>query len=1135
MRRSYNFISTWFAALVVLWLTFSPRAFSQTITIRPSTATVKAGNTQSFTASWPNGSGVVTWSVNGIVGGNSSVGTINSSGLYTAPANINSTSVTVGAAASANPPTPGTASVTLQNPAPTVTSITPTQINTGWNSFVINGRNFVTSSSATFGTQTLAVTYISSTQLQFVGNISATAGTTAPLTVTNPNDGSVSSSISLTVQPAITVTISPTTATVYPNATQNFTATISNTSNKTINWLVNGIPGGNAAVGTIVVGSTGSQGVYTAPATPPNPNVVSIQAQSAQNTAVLSPASQVTLSGPSITVSPSSPAPRPGATVQFSASVKGLSSSTVTWSVNGVPGGTADFGTITSGGLYTAPAGTDQSSVTVQAVSTVDGVTTGTATVTLTNPTIIISSVSPGVINSGFSTNTITGQGFVQGLTATLGTTPLTVVYNSSTSVVVSGTTSATVGSTVSLTLTNPNPNSTSASRNYTVMAPITVSVSPATATVQAGASQTFTANVQNTTNRAVNWFVNGVSGGNAAVGTITSSGTYTAPATVPQGSISIQAQSQQNPAIYSSPSSVTVTPLSATITSASPNPMNYGPVVVQVQGSGFVPGAQVVIGNAPLVTTFISSTQLTATGVLAPVVGQMAELTVVNPGSPASNGVVVSFQTANPQMSYETAYHFLEQATWGPTPADIQNLQQIGFSAWFAQQAAAPLSTYTATATGMSTTQSEFFTASLTGQDQLRQRVAFALSAILCVSALKEATPSRMVPYLQLLETDALGNYYQLLQDMTLAPTMGEYLNMADNYMPQNGGQPNQNYARELMQLFSIGTYMLNMDGSLQLDGNGNPIPTYTETTIQNFSRMLTGWTFAPAPGAPNLSFNPSYFGAPMVAWEAYHDTGSKTLLNGLVTQAGQSAEADLQTALQNIYSHQNVAPFVSYRLIQHLVESNPSPAYVQRIANVFNDDGTGTKGNLMAVVQAILLDPEARDSDEPGTWLPNGGHLREPVLYINSVLRALNTTLSGPNQLGAAGGNMGEFLFSPSSVFSFYTPVEPLPGYPTLYGPEFYILNSATGMATMNWVNSTVDGSPGAGAGFDLSPFLQFANDPQSLVTAISNAFMAGQMPAPIQSAILTALASCSDPNTTVQTALYLALASPFYLVQR
>ncbi len=186
------------------------------------------------------------------------------------------------------------------------------------------------------------------------------------------------------------------------------------------------------------------------------------------------------------------------------------------------------------------------------------------------------------------------------------------------------------------------------------------------------------------------------------------------------------------------------------------------------------------------------------------------------------------------------------------------------------------------------------------------------------------------------------------------------------------------QNYARESMQLFTVGLNLLNQDGTPQVDGSGNPIPTYTQDTITAFARVFTGWTYPTKPGATARFGNPEYYGGPMIAIDSHHDTDAKTLLNGATIAAGGSAQSDLTAALQNIFNHPNVGPFICSQLIQHLVTSNPSPEYVSRVAAVFNDNGSGVRGDLKAVVQAILLDTEARRGDDPTQAQPNEGILK-------------------------------------------------------------------------------------------------------------------------------------------------------------
>ncbi|MBV8742424.1 MAG: DUF1800 family protein, partial [Sinobacteraceae bacterium] len=431
------------------------------------------------------------------------------------------------------------------------------------------------------------------------------------------------------------------------------------------------------------------------------------------------------------------------------------------------------------------------------------------------------------------------------------------------------------------------------------------------------------------------------------------------------------------------------------------------------------------------------------------------------------------------PQVSAADAARLLEQATFGATASDIAHVQSIGIDAYITEQLAYPATQYT----GFSYTphtapascrndgsnppdaaslcardqyspfqvQRMFFMNALRNPDQLRQRVAFALSQILVVSSVEVYEAYGLANYQNILLRDALGNYRTLLQDVTLSPTMGHYLDMARSGAtdPSTGVVPNQNYAREILQLFSIGLVQLNADGTQQLTASGNPIPTFAGDTINGLAAVFTGWTYPPLAGATASWNDPINFEGSMVSFADHHQTGTKMLLNGYTVAANQTPEEDLANALDNIFNHPNVAPFVSQRLIQHLVTSNPSPGYVARIAAVFADNGKGVRGDLGALVRAILEDSEAR-GDAPAS--PIFGHLREPALFLTSAIRSLGGQSDGVLLRGASSG-MGEPVYAPETVFSFYPPGYQIPGTQAL-GPEFGIDNAATALARANFV---------------------------------------------------------------------------------
>ena len=680
-----------------------------------------------------------------------------------------------------------------------------------------------------------------------------------------------------------------------------------------------------------------------------------------------------------------------------------------------------------------------------------------------------------------------------------------------------------------------------------------TVTVTPAAVAVHLGTFYQFSARVLGVTPTTVAWSVALAGGGTGSPGTISNGGRYTPPAAIPStGTVIVTATSVAAPGV-SATSTITLQNPYPTLASAKPSVIPPGAFTLTLNGSGFVSGAQALFGGAPLETTFVSANKLTASGTA--IQNGAFPIQVVNPdpGSAASvDAVSVTVGSAGaPVISADIAGRFLEHAAFGPDADTLAHVQSIGLSAYLDEQFAAPISPYpdpAMTGFGIGQVQARFFSNAVHGQDQLRQRVAFALGQIFVVSAIEEKTPTQLVPYLQILQNDAFGNFRQLMEDVTLSPTMGEYLDMRNNDKadPAKDTKANENYARELMQLFTIGLAQLNPDGTLILDSNHQPIPTYDQATIQNFAKIYTGWTYPAKPGATLRKHNPPYFIGPMVPFEANHDTTAKTLLNGFAVPAGQSAAEDLKSALDNIFSHPNVAPFISQQLIQHLVTSNPSPSYIGRVAAVFNDDGSEAhaRGNLRAVVAAILLDPEAMET--PSSMFgqaSTGGHLREPVFLIASILRALGASVNDSNNLAGRAANLGQTLFAPPTVFNYFAPgyripPEFTPGV-TLLGPEFQLLSPSSAVARINLVNSMVYGNLGAGAVIDLIPFTALAGDPQALVEAVGQAFFYGQMPAAMQTELRNAVNAINGETPAVlrqraQAAIYLAAASSYFSVE-
>jgi hypothetical protein len=900
------------------------------------------------------------------------------------------------------------------------------------------------------------------------------------------------------------------------------------------------------------------------------------------------------LQAQSIAISPGYTTIGVSATVQYSATVTGLTNTTVTWSVVGVKGGNSTYGTITTGGLYTAPAQIPANGITISALGS-DKKTSATVYVNVAPPGPAISSISPNPIPVGTSTVTVTGAGFQKGATIQMNGANLTTKFVNATTL----TTNAYFGPAGPATFMVENSGSLwGPVFNATIVKsgpPPPQTIAPTAATVKLSATQQFTSS--------------GATGWTATAGTVDSTGLYTAPATMPSSpnvtvtatgpggsasaKVTLQSQNPQTIAptavslalgatqqftsagatswtatsgtvdttgFYTAPStlpangndSVTATgpngTASAVVTLIPPTPaitavgsngqLPLGVFSTTVTGTGFLPTSIAKLNGTALGTTY-SAGALTVSGFSS--VSGAASLTVVN-GATSSAPFPVQVGLANALVSSAAARRFLEQAAFGPTPTDASNVQALGFQGWINQQFAIPqVSNYNVITSSQGGMPQHFLTNAVMNSDQLRQRVAFALSQIYVTSLQKLIWNDNMTSFQNLLLADAFTNYRQIMGDVTLSPAMGQYLDMANNAKanPATGALANENYARELMQLFTIGTQMLNQDGSLQLDSTNLPIPTYSQFTVTEFARVYTGWTYAPNPGQP-VDWN-SYISSngPMVPYAPEHDAGSKQLLNGAISAAGLTPQQDLDSALDNIFNHSNVGPFVGKQLIQHLVKSNPSPAYISRVAAAFNNNGQGVRGDMQATIAAVLLDPEARANDNGGNDQSNDGHLQEPVLFIAGMIRAFGGQMNDQNYFQWDMVNLGQDLFSSPSVFNYYSPTYGVPGTSLLGGEfEIHTPNNAIWRADMvrtlfsQWSNPVQDYGPGTTV--DLTPFLSLAANPATLVSALDLTLTHGTMPAPMKSQLVSAVSA--DPGGALQKvedAIYLILTSGYYNV--
>lgn len=671
------------------------------------------------------------------------------------------------------------------------------------------------------------------------------------------------------------------------------------------------------------------------------------------------------------------------------------------------------------------------------------------------------------------------------------------------------------------------------------------------------GSPVQLTAAVTNLASNAVTWQVNGVTGGAAATGTISTSGLYTPPTSIPNpNTVTITAISQVSPTVSASMTESILNPMpavnSATVAGNSPS---YS---ITVNGTGFVNGSQIQVQGTSLTTFFISPTQLTANATL-PAGTSNVSVAVINPNPGGTASPTANAQVQTYQATLAAAARLLDQTTFGPTLTDIQHVETVGLNAYLNEQFSAAPTTLPLIAATPPTPctnnlvpclQSEWWQTTLTAPDQLRQRVAFALAEMFVISS-NSVNSRAVVAYQNTLLNDAFGNFYDIMKDVTLSPGMGAYLNMLNSNKPTvvNGVTQiaNENYARELMQLFTMGLFLLTQDGSVAVDWTGNPIPSYTQDQVQAFSRAFTGWTYATSTGGSPTKFpnGTANYTMPMVAVESAHDTGSKTLLDNVVLPPGQTAAQDLDGALHNIFNHSNVGPFVCKQLIQHLVTSDPSPAYVSRVAQVFANNGSGVRGDMKAVLTAILMDSEARAGDTN----PNadGGHLREPVFWLAAVMRGLSFTNNDAtagndvianasyNTVGNYTANLSQRPYASGSVFNFFPPGYVIPGT-KINAPEFGIENTATAVLRLSLANTVVYNGI-SGFKVDLSstsPLGQMASNPGNLVDALGIIFMHGQMSSQMRSAIVSHISSLTDMGQRVRVATYLVITSSQYKIE-
>ena len=526
--------------------------------------------------------------------------------------------------------------------------------------------------------------------------------------------------------------------------------------------------------------------------------------------------------------------------------------------------------------------------------------------------------------------------------------------------------------------------------------------------------------------------------------------------------------------------------------------------------------------------------------------------------GGSGSSGELLGFfstgqvapQIGNATVGFYAASRFAEQVSLGATPALVEEIRQKGYEKWIDDQFKLPVSQIDPTPflgyvdpvpSALNTLyQKTYPNFALNAPDQLRTRLAWSLSQFIVVSE-RKTNFEGLLFWGNLLQKYGDGNYADLLYQVSVSPAMGHYLDNQQN-RPKSAEcsycAPNENYARELMQLFTLGVIKLNQDGTYVKNVKGAVVETYTQKEVEELARVMTGWNFDPEPRVRG-DRNWGNWGKPMVpsTWPPERDSGQKIIF-GQVFPAGQTQVQDLRAAISMLMAHQNIAPFVSTRLIQHFVKSNPTPSYVSRVADKFKNNGAGVAGDMKAVVKAILLDPEARAGDSPLTIRKDDGKLREPFLHVTSVWRGLGCKTFPEWDGGYIRTPDLQRPFSAESVFSFYAPTDRAPGS-GLLSPEQKLINASELTMRFDLSSMTRQGESVrllATAGCDINALINaYSTSPSAFNDFLSARFFRGAMPPTLRSNIEQLIRNpqwnAANISEGALRMLDYALASPYY----
>jgi uncharacterized protein (DUF1800 family) len=511
--------------------------------------------------------------------------------------------------------------------------------------------------------------------------------------------------------------------------------------------------------------------------------------------------------------------------------------------------------------------------------------------------------------------------------------------------------------------------------------------------------------------------------------------------------------------------------------------------------------------------------------------------------------------QNSNEPLTPRESSRFLAQATLGADWEEIERASTLGLDGWLDEQFNLPIGYHEpllqdlanlGVAVDNDSRRAVWWHQVMQSPDLLRQRIAFALSEIYVVSDNVSAigdNPLGLANYYDMLLEHAFGNFRDLLRDVSLHPIMGVYLSHLRNERsdPSRGRFPDENYAREIMQLFSIGLLELNLDGTLQLDGSGDGIPTYDNDDITEMAKIFTGLSFASP--FPDFHSGDPVWDRPMRMYAPFHEPGPKFLLRGRYVPPGQSGMADVESAIDNLFEHPNVGPFIGRRLIQRLITSNPSPAYVRRVAEAFQNNGNNVRGDMRAVIRAVLLDPEARTW--PTAANSTGGRLRESFLrrvHLARAFNAANLTHDYPITDSGAPVDFGQRPLSSPTVFNFFLPDHQPTGEIGdlgLYAPEFQIITAVTAIASADNLESQIvsamnsTNEPIRAVRLDLTDEITIAPSVTGLIDRLDLLLTYGNMSGEMRQILVEQLSRITHPIDRAQMAIYLLSISPEYAV--